>query len=86
MNTTLDDGGSAFPVAGWESPNHGWIFGNDGMSLRDWMAGMALQGVMVNAQGLGEMAADERAGLLKQVGTLLYEVSDAMIAARKEAK
>ena len=53
-------------------------------TLRDLFAGMALQGVMVNAQGLGEMDAEQRARLLNQVAGLLYETSDAMLAARKE--
>lgn len=85
MNTTLDDGGPAFPHA---NPNYDGNWDKrgqiDGMSLRDWFAGMALQGVMVNAQGLGEMDPEKRARLLKQVACLLYETSDAMLAARKE--
>jgi hypothetical protein len=59
-------------------------FSGEQRNLRDWFAGMALQGVMVNAQGLGEMDPEQRAGLLKQVAGLIYETSDAMLAARKE--
>ena len=84
MNTTQDDGGPAFPCQPLDG--QGFPCGEmmAGMSLRDLFAGMALQGVMVNAQGLGQSSVGERTELLNQVAGLLYETADAMIAARKE--
>lgn len=38
--TEINDGGPAFPEL---NPNYGF---NKGMSLRDWFAGMALQGMI----------------------------------------
>ena len=38
------DGGPAFPRAGYDGPDNS-DSGEDGMSLRDWLAGMAMQGM-----------------------------------------
>lgn len=40
----VDDGGPAFPSAPYETPNHGWQHGYDGMTMRDWFVGQALAG------------------------------------------
>jgi len=85
------DGGPAFPVP----PDQGCATGDPrdgmavcaagtGMSLRDYFAAAVLQGVMTNATGLGNMAAEARAELLKKMASIIYETSDAMLAARKE--
>lgn len=54
MSEEKKDGGPAFPRAG--------IFPHtlpqDGMSLRDWYAGMALQGMLSNPKGLSEVTVD----------------------------
>lgn len=55
----------------------------NGMSLRDYFAAKALQGIMVNAVGLGTMDAAERAALLAGTSALLYEIADAMLKARQ---
>ena len=63
-----DDGGSAFPLA----------FNSEGMSLRDWFAGMALSSMTVSPdynKGPCNQAMAERA----------YVIADAMLAVRKEA-
>ena len=55
------DGGPAFPDNRWQ----------DGMSLRDWFAGMALQGILAHQadwEGMEEWA---------------YERADRMLAARE---
>jgi hypothetical protein len=74
MSEQIDNGGPAFPIQ----------YGGKGMTLRDYFAAAALQGAMVTAKGLGEIEADTRRELLKQFGSLLYEIADAMLAARKE--
>ena len=50
-----DDGGPAFPWAPGAQPqnpdgtwNQTWDPGESGMSLRDWFAGMAMQGLLAN--------------------------------------
>jgi hypothetical protein len=62
-----DDGGSAFPLH---------IHGDygQGMSLRDWLAGKALQGYR----------SAEPQGSSKTAAFLAYADADAMLAARKE--
>ena len=58
------DGGPAFPDNRWQ----------DGMSLRDWFAGMALQGILAfEPDWVGEVTMEEWA----------YERADCMLAARE---
>lgn len=66
MSEKKDDGGAAFPEQGV----HG------GMSLRDWFAGMAMQGIL--AWGSGKSLTPE------QVAEDAYDTADAMIEARKQ--
>lgn len=90
MNTSVNDGGPAFPRAAF-TPGEGHdhfssggftSYQQEGMSLRDWFAGMTISG-MPRSSGL--TTAAERA-------TSAYEQADAMLAARaakpgeKEAK
>jgi hypothetical protein len=56
------------------------------MTLRDWFAGMALQGVMATASGLGNMTNEERGEHLGEVAAILYDMADAMLAVRKEVQ
>jgi len=57
-----DTGGQAFPIPGFE----------DGMTLRDWMAGMAMQSIPLSLD-------DGEQGLIANAA---YRMADAMIAAR----
>lgn len=72
----IDDGGQAFPHG--DETNGGC----NGMSLRDWFAGMALGHTTqpfierINASGVRPGARD--------VARICYELADAFIAARKE--
>jgi hypothetical protein len=76
MSTTqqqIDDGGTAFP-----SSQYGFVAPDGhttGMSLRDWFAGMALQGPLLSDKiwTSYEFAAHEA-----------YAMADAMIEARKK--
>jgi hypothetical protein len=72
MSAQIDDGGPAFP-----EPSRSWQYSSNGMSLRDWFAGQALAGILMNYTtqkfGATEQTAAEYA----------YRYADAMIAARK---
>lgn len=76
MNNTKDDGGAAFPTNGYDSPNHGWQHGQDGMSLRDYFAAAALQGLMNGYHS--------HPNGVKLCSEIAYEAADAMLQARKE--
>lgn len=73
---TIDDGGPAFPHQPAVDANGGYIlYGDCGMTLRDWFAGQALIGLTVH-NDFGARSDEEIAG-----GAYAY--ADAMIAARK---
>ena len=85
----INDGGPAFPV-----PMVPWKDGFinvecAGMSLRDWFAGQALQGILAGGSGWNSVSAEvmRNEGIWGDVSTteLAYLFADAMIAAR-EAK
>lgn len=79
MNTTQDDGGPAFPIPTLEREYWDREQGEpNGMSLRDWFAGMALQGMMANPE-CNAMAGQD-------VARNCYRIAEEMIAARKEAR
>lgn len=77
----MNDGGPAFPRPAFtgESPEDGEIIeshSQQGMSLRDWFAGMALQGFCAKSgRPLFDLLADGRA-------RDAYTVADAMLKAR----
>lgn len=83
-----DDGGNAFPVLErHESYKHRelneepevFFASEPGMSMRDWFAGMALQ---------GSLAATAEAIQLKHLAALAqgaYLIADAMLAERKKS-
>lgn len=66
-----DDGGPAFPIPGLSNDAD-----FNGMSLRDWFAGMALQGGLCFHQEDGCLRHEEDAA------TIAYRFADAMLAAR----
>jgi hypothetical protein len=71
----INDGGSAFPQpAKHYDDGSSSIPPNNGMSLRDWFAGQALQGHL--AFPGSDLYADDAA-------KIAYRYADAMIAARK---
>jgi hypothetical protein len=82
MSKPIDDGGPAFPTPGEEfiegpqgrCPASAWgMEGKPGMTLRDWFAGQALQGLLAKD---GNKSS-------KYTALLAYEYADAMISARK---
>ena len=76
MSTTINDGGPAFP----RDHRHE---GHNGMTLRDWFAGQALQ------QFVGErdhqVWAHQRFDEARQtIAKAAYSIADAMLAARSK--
>jgi hypothetical protein len=71
------NGGPAFPRAGKEWGNQAWTeaMAEDGMTLRDYFAAKAMQGLVENAnwRGMPEDALAKAA----------YSMADAMLKARK---
>lgn len=73
MSTIDNDGGPAFPVNYSNEADDPKVMPTPGMSLRDWFAGMAMQGMFsFNVPGSKETRAEAA-----------YEMADAMIKARK---
>lgn len=78
-----DDGGPAFPVTRTENvaPNDlGAVMAeveHYGLSVRDWFAGMALQGYNANPEQCAQMTHE-------QTAACAFRDADAMLQARKE--
>lgn len=72
MNDKIDDGGPAFPY--WFEKGNTLY---QGMTLRDWFAGMALQGLIVNQ---GDKSWNHQYEFTIQS----FLLADAMLIARKK--
>ncbi len=80
---TTPNGGPAFPTLGddfmkvadgsYQPKSHYGMQGESGMTLRDWFAGMALQGILAGG-------GDYDAGLMEREA---YQRADAMLAAKE---
>lgn len=77
----MKDGGPAFPFKfEFEHPDAGpLIEHSSGMSLRDWFAGMALQGVISLYKGGNEQFESYR----KDMVEVAYQLADAMLKERE---
>lgn len=76
MTTPQNNGGPAFPIPTLEREYWDRKQGEpNGMSLRDWFAGMALQGAL---------ACPGNSGKFADFASDAYQYADAMLAARKE--
>ena len=64
----MKDGGPSFPRDGGES------VGNDGMALRDWFAGQAIAGIVLETESSEKVAA------------WAYDLADAMLSERERVK
>lgn len=71
----IKDGGPAFP--GSYKGQHGYHVWSDGMSKREWFAGMALQGLLANPSTILKQA---------DIPELSFEYADSMIRAGKGEK
>ena len=75
---TTNDGGPAFPLMGESNhPDGGRYLFNQGMTMRDYFAGQALAGILLNYT-TQKFGASEFT-----VGTAAYQYADAMLAARE---
>lgn len=64
---TINDGGAAFPMAPYTSPRGDFEWGASGMTLRQWYAGLAMQGLA------------PRVGSERQIADWAVQQADALI-------
>lgn len=69
---TREHNPQAFPMPASEN-SQGGHHEQNGMSLRDWFAGMALQGIVANP---------EASGSIEEIAHYSYRYADAMLAER----
>lgn len=76
MRTDGTDGGPAYPLRNSEALDRTW----SGMSLRDWFAGQALQGILAGgfADTVPHDAVDDEAAFYA------YKYADEMLAQRSK--
>lgn len=81
--TKIDDGGSAFPMPSGPEPRHNeTTHYNEGMTLRQWYAGMAMSGLLANLSFVvpTNRAHSELPGIVAKAALM---VADALITAEK---
>lgn len=72
----IKDGGAAFPIAGLSGlPNDNFIYPQAGMTLRDYFAAAAFQGLLINGH--------HKNVRYSYIAEDAYKLADAMIEARK---
>lgn len=69
-------GGSAFPMLGSVAYNSDWSI-DPGMTLRDYFAAKAMQGILVNTE-----RNEFSFGKVDEIASKAYELADAMLRAR----
>lgn len=74
MTEQINDGGSAFPIP--DQRHAGGLDGSYGMSLRDYFAAKALQGMIAGNSATGPTFEDDAA--------TAYQWADAMLAEREK--
>jgi len=82
MSATINDGGSAFPLAASTMPNGEYQWQEHGMSLRDWFAGQALAQIGNEYVARGEITRHAQEHAMR-LAAHAYNIADAMIAARE---
>jgi len=71
-------GGPAFPIPGAYTPNGEWMWGDNGMTLRDYFAAKAMNGLLAQFQGVAN-ACDPA-----HHATWAYQMADAMLLEREK--
>jgi hypothetical protein len=74
-------GGSAFPIFPETSGGHAAAF--HGMTLRDYFAAKAMQGMFANPDDGHKMYEMSYADYVKEIARCAYLMADAMLKARK---
>lgn len=84
--TKQDNGGPAFPASGEVICDNGhYELKQEGMSLLDWFAGMALQGDMASqSTDICEWGNNTRDEFLQERAKFLYRFADAMLTERNK--
>ena len=73
---------SAFPhEAVYDFKGDKIVIASPGMSLRDWFAGMALQGLLAS---IAPVQGTDKNGLLKGTAIRCYEYADAMVTIHRD--
>ena len=88
--STPNDGGPAFPTHPAVDPDNGEYNTEPGMTLRDWFAGKALQGLIADPisynGALVQIKADNSKGGSADICSVMarwsYDYADAMLAER----
>jgi hypothetical protein len=82
MSTPINDGGPAFPCAKKAETMGGTLFftASPGMTLRAWLAGQAMAGLLADHKYHSDERADGETGQQK-VARLAVEHADCLIAA-----
>ena len=89
MSDTKDNGGPAFPADAYTICHENGTFEyarrpSDGMSLRDWFAGLVLAGMVTREQGINPKAVEKWGGVEQAYAMQSYVMADAMIKARAQ--
>ena len=78
-----ETGGSAFPYCIWYGDHHSGH--SSGMSLRDWFAGMTLQGLATCTTHTDfSTPKEDQRPVTEQMAELSYQLADAMVKAREK--
>ena len=73
--SNINTGGPAFPMPGMSGlPNDGFIYGQDGMTLRDYFAAKAMQGLLAGKLKTTNMTV---------IAGECYAMADFMLKARE---
>ena len=82
----MNDGGPAFPQPQFEDLNYSeaWGRGMGGMSLRDWFAGQALQGMLAHSRGNPPHGyrVDSDRSWHEEISGEAYKIADAILKER----
>lgn len=84
MNDKKEDVGPAFASAAAYGLGGDFDTGQEGMSLRDYFAAAALQGIMANPELAKAFGAKECKEAKIYPHTMAYEAADAMVKERKK--
>ena len=80
----MDNSGPAFPNPSLANEGYSPSYDERGMSLRDWLAGQALSGIITaTARGEHDPAGKHGVGVVLAIAKDAYEMADAMLEARK---
>lgn len=83
----MNDGGSAFPQPSFPRPDCEIIWGDGGMTLRDYLAAKALSGQLANDDFMAATAKScegDRHHFARTVALTAFEIADAMLAEREK--